>query len=279
MNNYKTELIPMTDIFSDDDFNCRGKIVPLDVIDLARDIQDNGLDIPIVVQPYDEHPPQKYRIIAGHRRFMAFRVNKATEIPCQIRQDLDELHAAAFNLRENLTRQQLNIKQEAHGLRRFYHAGWTDKATADLLHQSRGWVQVRYMLLALPEDIQNEAAAGMINQEHVRKLFGMKTEEMYQLVRKIKESKIKGEKIELPVEKKKDPNARLKKSRERYDIFSMIDWLLTTVGAGLHTRGMAWAAGEISDYEFLEDVERHCDENGLTFHHPSFIEQRQEVAA
>ncbi len=270
-NDYKVIMIPMAEIFSDDEFNCRGKIAPLEVIDLARDIRENGLDIPITVQPYTKHPPHKYRIIAGHRRHMAFRINEQTSIPCNIREDFDELGAAGFNLRENLTRAQLNMKQEAKGLKRFKLAGWNENDVAKFLHQSRGWVQVRYMLLTLPEDIQDEAAAGMITQDHIRKLYGMNQEDQYHLVRKIKEAKFKGDKVDLPVEKKKDANTKTRKAQDRFEIFQLIDYLLVQIGSNLTTRALAWAAGEISYTEFFKDVEEYCEENGLTYRKPDFL--------
>ena len=78
--------IEMRRIYSDGDFNCRGKILPMDIIDLAKDIDRNGLQFPIAVQPVCDVKstiPEgfNFRIIAGHRRFEALRILKNEEIP------------------------------------------------------------------------------------------------------------------------------------------------------------------------------------------------------
>ena len=115
LEEYNAHDVLMSEIFSDDEFNCRGRIIPLDVLDLAKSIKETKLQQPIAVQPF-KHPTNpniKYRIIAGHRRFMAFVVNKSTTIPAIIRDGLSELDARLLNLTENLKRQDLNMLQEA----------------------------------------------------------------------------------------------------------------------------------------------------------------------
>ncbi len=265
--------IPLTEIFCDNDFNCRGKIAPLDVVDLARDIKQRGLDIPIIVQPYTEHPPHKYRIVAGHRRYMAFRVNESPTIPTNIRTDLDEFAAAGLNLRENILRKQLNIKQEANGIRKFMLAAWSEQAVAEYIYQSRGWVQVRFMLLRLPEDIQNECAAGLIGQEQIRKLVTMKngSDEQYAYVRAIKEAKIRGEKVEMPATKPRNHLIADNKVQNKFVIFAMIDHLLQNIGSSLVTRALAWACGEINDYQLHEDIAKHCKENNKFYEIPEAV--------
>lgn len=262
--------LPMSEIFCDNDFNCRGRISPFDVVDLARDILKNGLDFPIVVQPF-KHVKFRYRIVAGHRRFTAFRVNNASEIPCTIRTDLDEFGAAALNLRENILRKELNILHEANGLRRFLAAGWGEGALADYIKQSRGWVQVRYILLRLPQDIQECAAAGIITQDQIKKMASMSKDKMYAFLRMIKEAKIKGEKIEIKEEKPRDPLKAYKRPQDRVIIFSLIEHILMVIGASLTTRALAWAAGEISDYEIHQDIKKYCEANDQYYEIPQEV--------
>ena len=63
--------IPLAEIFSDDEFNCRGQIAPLDVLDLAKSIQQVGLQQPIIAQPWSEIHGKHWRIVSGHRRYKA----------------------------------------------------------------------------------------------------------------------------------------------------------------------------------------------------------------
>lgn len=279
---YKVQQIAMDEILSDPNFNCRGYIAPIDVIDLAKDIAERGLDQPIVLQPYTdpEHPKVKYRVVAGHRRHMAFKVNNAAVIPSYVRDDLTELQAKMLNLRENLHRQELNIKQEAKALKYFldYKGETTDRhlfteaELSNIFGQSRGWVQVRKLLLELPDDIQNEAAAGILTQDQIRLVARIKNnKDRYELVRKIKEKKLRGEKIRLTPSVQRASDVMKAKERKKPEIEEMLDIIYNIVGPSLVTRALAWCAGNISTVALYATIQEYCDENGIEFKMPSFI--------
>lgn len=279
---YKVQLIPMSEIFSDTAFNCRGAIAPVDVIDLAKDIGERGLDQPIVLRPFTDpaRPGIKYKIVAGHRRHMAFRVNNATEIPGYVREDLDELHARMLNLRENIHRKELNIKQEAHALEFFLHykgeSGvnpiFNEVELASIFSQSRGWIQVRKALLELPDDIQNEAAAGMLTQDHIKTLARMKsTEDRYKLVREIKTRKLKGEKVKLTQSVTRASDVLKAKARDHAEVTEMNGMIYDIIGPSLATRFGAWMAGEISTAALMATLEDHCKNNDIKFTMPKFV--------
>ncbi|GAG53330.1 unnamed protein product, partial [marine sediment metagenome] len=200
MSKYRVFDMDMDDIYLDNEFNCRGQIVPMDVVDLAKDIKINGLQFPIAVQPAEDVEgglPEggKYRIVAGHRRFMAFRVNGEKKIPAMIKTGLSELRARLVNLSENLKREDLNILQEAGAVNSLRLLGMVQESIAVELGKSRTWVQIRLHLLRLPDDIQAEAAAGMLNQYQIRELFALDdNEKRYSAVRKIKDARLRGEK-------------------------------------------------------------------------------------
>lgn len=278
---YQVQSIKMEEIFSDAAFNCRGSIAPVDVVDLSKDIAVRGLDQPIVLRPYSdpERPWFKYKIVAGHRRHMAFRVNNATEIPAYVREDLDELAARMLNLRENLHRKQLNIKQEAHALKFFLQYKGTGQNTifnevelADIFAQSRGWVQVRKALLELPDDIQDEAAAGMLTQDHIKTLARMKsTEDRYKLVREIKTRKLKGEKVKLTQSVTRASDVLKAKARDHSEVLEMNGLIYDVIGPSLTTRFGAWMAGEISTAALMATLEDHCKNNEIPFKMPKFV--------
>lgn len=275
---YKVELVDMDTLWADESFNCRGHIAPIDVVDLAKDIAAKGLDIPITVMPV-QHPKYKYKVVAGHRRHMAFKVNKATQIPAYIRPDFDEIQARRFNLRENLHRKDLNIKQEASALKFFlqYKVGercvFTDKELAEEFGQSVGWIQVRKLLLSLPEDIQDEAAVGMINQDQIKILAKIKKpEDRYALLRKIKDKKQKGETVKLETTQPVRNPLKAKK-RDEGEIRQIQDELYDLIGPCLVTRALAWCRGEISTVAFYNSVQEYCREEGLEFKMPTYINQ------
>lgn len=266
--------IPLDDILCDDNFNCRGAIVPRDVIDLARSIDSVGLQQPITVQPWDKVLGKKFRILSGHRRFKAFQLLDPPKltIPAIINaKPMDELQARKLNLEENLKRKDLNILQEALAIKPFQDAGWTQEGIARELLQSKGWVQARTALLRLPDDIQQVAAAGLLTQEHIKQLAAMKSKnQQYEAVKKIKDAKISGDKKKIDVVKKKrDPLA--KKKREPAEIVEMIETIQKVLDYGFYTRCLAWSAGEISDFQLLRDLRDEAAKRGIKYEIPAEI--------
>ena len=272
-NNYTVVMIPLEYVYSDDQFNCRGSITPIDVVDLAKSIQANGLQFPISVQPRDDvntYMPEefRYRIVAGHRRFKACKVLGLKEIPAFVRAGLTEIAARILNLSENFDRKDLNILQEALALKGCVDAGLGRDVVARELNKSSGWVQVRYNLLELPPEIQQEAAAGILNQYQIKQLYSLDSfDEMFDAVKKIKEAKVRGEKVE-SVAKKKKQSTNTKKARLRPEMFEMMELMAKSIGYGFHTRVLAWTTGEITTAELFQDMKDYADANGKSFDPP-----------
>lgn len=266
------ELLPVAKIFPDPVFNCRGEIAPLDVIDLAKSIDKDGLQQPIKVRPRRNNDPlgYDYVVVSGHRRHKAYQVLKREFIPCIIHENLDEFRARTLNAVENLKREDLNLLQEARTISHFIDAGWTRQEIAEEVGMSPGWVQIRAQLLSMPEEIQVAAAVGHITQNHVRDLYAYRKNPKQQLeiARKIKEKRERQDvKTEIVVKRNK---ASSKKIRKRSEIFEMIELIIDTSGACFATRALAWAAGEITDYEVHESFKQHCDSLNIKYEIPDF---------
>ena len=112
---------------------------------------------------------------------------------------------------------------------------------------TRGWVQVRMMLLELPKEVQEEANVRLINQTQIRDLYtlminGMPDTCLFDEVKKHTRQAGKS-------------SVTSKHVRSRSEIFTMIKHLLDNDFEGLPTRALAWAAGEISDLELFVDLE------------------------
>ncbi len=254
--------VPLSEIHYDEDFNCRGRIAPIDVIDLAKDIRQRGQLQAVLLAPYDEEQQKatgcKYKLIAGYRRYTAHQVlssgkdgdERFLSIDAVVRDDMrDEAEARFLNLAENIQRKDLNISQEAKALAKLEALGITEHDAAERLGKSRGWVQVRYMLLRLPEDIQNEVAAGMITQTQIRDLYSVYNtagaDATYEAVKKLKNAKAAGRKGARVKPKQKDS----KRVRKRGELFEMQDHIRGQFGNGPLTVLLAWAAGEVDDSE------------------------------
>lgn len=274
--------IQLSDLHADENFNCRGSIAPIDVVDLARSMDEQGLQNPITIQPYDEKKRSetgfKYRIVSGYRRFMAAKILKWPTIPCIVRPELNDVQARLLNFGENLHRKDLNILQEARALMNLKIAGLGQEDVAKQLNQSRGWVQVRYYLLEMPKEIQQEAAAGLLTQQQIRDLYSMPSNaQRYEAVKAIKDAKLRGEKTPKTIKKKISPFAR--KPRERSEVFMMLEHIQDTVGNNFGTRCLAWAAGEISDLDLFRDISTLAKEKGLFYAIPKEVVSSMPVGS
>ena len=259
---HKSVLIPISEVYHDKDLNCRQNITPLSVDDLARDIEKNGLYSPILIQPYDKKPGYKYRVISGHRRYQAFKNLKRTELPCIVHYDLSDDQVRVLNLSENISRKDLNVLEEAQAMRHFFERGYTMDDVARLLNMSRGWVQIRFTLLRLPEEIQAEAAAGTISQNHIKELYSLRDkEQQFAAVRRIKDLKARGEKVKSNTVRKIDPTD--KRQRTKNEIFKMQDLIRDAVGNNLATRALAWASGIINEHDMLLSIKEHAVEKNI----------------
>lgn len=261
--------IPMGQIYSDPVFNSRGSINQSDVVDLARNIDTHGLLQPITIQPYTDMPGYIYRIVAGHRRHAAYQHLGRTTIPSIIREHLSEIDAFVINFAENVNRQDLNLLQEAQGVERFLKAGMTNKQIGALINKGSGWVQVRSLVLRLPEVVQKEAAVGTLTQSHIQQISSLKnTERQIDAVKTIKEAKLRGEK-RLPPIKVRKVNPTVLKRRSPEEIYGLIELIIETMGEGnVVTRTLAWCNGEISDLDLYRDLKEYAISVGKTFKEP-----------
>ena len=266
------KVISIDEIFADDDFNCRGRITANTVIELANSIQSEGLLQPIVVMPY-EFEQYKYKLLAGFRRRLAHIVLKLKRIKAIIRPPMDQESALLLNLSENLNRKDLNILQEAKALKKLKDGGLSREDTAEKLGTSPGWVQVRYMLLDLPKALQEMASGKIITQKNIRELYTImqsgNTEALIEAAKALKNAKERGRKISVCPKRKSNRNTKV--VRKRFEIFEMMDHMIGQDLPGLHTRAMAWCAGEITTGELLDDCVIHAKARNKTFLMPNLF--------
>lgn len=277
---YQVYAIPLDDIYLDEAFNCRGSIAPIDVLDLARDIKDRKLDMPITVQPYDKVPGKKWRIVAGHRRYTAFEVNrldrevgeKYANIPTFIEYYLDETAARTLNLRENLHRKQLNILQEANAIKYYFDIGFNNREIADDVGTSPGWVEIRKALLDLPKEIQEVAAAGFLTQQQIKHCAKLKSKDkQFEFVKQVKLKRENGEKLSLVPSIQRSKDALKQRERKAPEIKEMKELIYDVFGACLATRFGAWCEGVISTVELNNTIQDEARKAGKEYITPDWI--------
>lgn len=254
-------------IFADPDLNCRGEIVPHDVLELAESIQEKGLLQPISVQPWVAKDGYDYRCILGHRRLKAFEIKKWKTVPAIIKRGLTETQVRILNLQENLERKNLNILEEALAIKKFKELGYTLAEVAKMTNTSKTWVQVRYNLLDLEPEVQAAAAGGFLTQEHIKEIHSLNPADRFTAIREIKEARARGEKKPI-LKPKAKKNPSLRKQRERSEIFEMLDHIIDNIGPNIGTRTLAWSAGEISTLELYESLKEYAEFQGVDYTPP-----------
>ncbi len=248
--------VPMVDIYADDAFNVRGPIQPLSVLELAREIKQQGLIQPITIQPFNLIPGKKFRIVAGHRRYKAHEVLGWEHIRATVKVGLDDLTARLINLSENTQREALTIMQEANAVSYFKLAGWTQDQVGERLGKSRGWAQTRFYLLDLPKECQEAAEAGLLSQTDIHQLWRLSDygyDAQMTAMAEMKDRKGRGKKKQVKAEEivKKD-----KKLRTQQEIFDMQEKIQeATYTTHLAAKALAWAAGVIDTGELETAIE------------------------
>lgn len=258
-------LVPLLDIFVDPEFNCRGRFSATSVQDLAKSIRDKGLIEPLIIQPIEDVPedevpepcPWKFRLVAGHRRYMAIdQFTNMDTAKCSIVKGLSKEEAHDLNFTENLKRQDLNMLQEAIAIRRAYPNLSANKIAVEKLNCNVRWVRVRLKLLDMPEKIQTSAASGLLSQHDVETLASIEPYEVMSAYQKLIASK--GRMSQPPLIGGKNSWRRLR-SRSKNDIGKMIAFLyehqvftkLTDRELKLVNSALAWASRGIDSEEFL----------------------------
>jgi len=273
-DNIKPVDVEMDLLHADYKFNCRGIVLPQSCLELADSIKQRGLLHPIHVRVYNPEQQKatgkKFQIVAGYRRHMAAQINKQSTIPCVVHEHLSDIDARIMNLDENITRQDLDMVQEANAVKILVGEGLTQDEIGKRLGRSRGWAQVRCMLVELPQEIQELAAKDMLSNQQIRDIYSLPTyEAQYEAARKIKESKGKEKKVRV---KSGGRSYFAKVVRDRDEIFEMMEHFYEYMEPEFVHRVMAWCAGEISTVELLMDFKTFLkDEKGIKYEIPEKI--------
>jgi len=262
LEQYQAYPIPVSAIYYDAAFNCRGEFTLQSVKELADSIAEAGrLICPVAVQPWTKAAGCEYRLIVGHRRFKAVTTFlKWTEIPAYVCEGLSDHQARMLNLVENLQRKSLNILEEARAIQSLYPNGASVREAARELKQPTKWVHVRVRLLRMPEAVQQKAAAGLLSQMNLEMLAGLETpDEQIKAADKIVDARRRGKGKFLP-----GLNRTYKRrwgSRPQEEINRMIERMLDAGIGGLPPRVAAWCAGHVSDEDLLKEIEAATPES------------------
>lgn len=109
------------------------------IIELAADIETNGLLQPVLVNPCGD---ERYRLICGERRLRAIRHLGHKAIPAVITK-IEDKAARLMQLAENIQREEMSTKDEVHAVRALFDEIGNMGEVARMLSKSKPWVSKR----------------------------------------------------------------------------------------------------------------------------------------
>lgn len=138
--------------------------------ELAESIKQHGVISPIVVFKTEG---DRYRIIAGERRWRASKLAGLEKVPVIVK-DYSPEQLAEISLVENLQREDLNPLEEALGYKNLMDSyGLTQEQVAVKVSKSRSAVANAVRLLALPEQVLDFVKTGELSAGHARTLLSL----------------------------------------------------------------------------------------------------------
>jgi ParB family chromosome partitioning protein len=158
------------------------RIIQHKLKELASSIEEQGIIQPILVRELGD---SKFEIIAGERRWQAARIAGLKEVPVLIK-DISDNDALALALIENIQRENLNVIEEAHGIKRLIDEfGMTHEVAADSIGKSRATITNLLRLLNLNERVQEALLNKKIDMGHARALVSLPMSDQVMLCQKI----------------------------------------------------------------------------------------------
>lgn len=136
--------------------------------ELASSILEHGLLEPLIVK----RAGNGYEIICGERRYRAAKLAGMAELPCLVRDVVDE-KAYAIALIENIQRESLNPIELAIALEQMMEeCGMTQEQVAASVGKSRSAVANYLRLTSMNEQVQEALRRGDINFGHAKLIVG-----------------------------------------------------------------------------------------------------------
>lgn len=197
----------------------RKNFEPEALSELSESIKEHGILQPLLVRPMADG---SYRLVAGERRYRAARLAGLTEVPVTIKEMTDE-EESVFALIENLQRQDLNIIEEAEGIKTLIDTfGLTQEEAAKRVGKSREAVANILRLLKLPKDISELVKQDKISMGHARALLSFEDKnEAFRVAQMVVNDGISVRDVERLAKSaqklKKSPERRQKKRDTFYD--------------------------------------------------------------
>ena len=158
--------IPLDDIYPNP-AQPRRSFPEKELLELSRSIRQNGLLQPLSVR----RTKNGYELIAGERRWRACRLAGLDSAACIVNSCSDK-QSAVLAMTENLQRQDLQIFEEAEGIRRLIEEwGVTQDEAALRLGTSQSTLANQLRLLRLTQEERKKISENGLTERHARALL------------------------------------------------------------------------------------------------------------
>jgi ParB family chromosome partitioning protein len=138
--------------------------------ELARSVREHGIVQPLVVTRAGD----RYRLVAGERRFRAAQRAGLRTVPGVIKEMMKDGEALQIALIENIQREDLNPMEEANAYHQLHEEfGLTQEEISRRVGKERSTVANFLRLLKLPQGVKKLLAAGELSMGHARALLAV----------------------------------------------------------------------------------------------------------
>ena len=221
--------------------------------ELADSIKAQGIIQPILVRMISNN---QYEIIAGERRWQAAKIANLKEVPVIIK-DISDSTALAMALIENIQREDLNVIEEARGIKRLIDEfNITHEEAAEAVGKSRTTVSNILRLLNLCEHAQKALETKKIEMGHARAILSLSFIDQTMMCQKIINQQLTVREVEKAVSKGETKKIPSKQSKDN-DIKRMENELSDRFGTNISISHKQSGKGSINfKYTNLDDLER-----------------------
>lgn len=187
-------------------FQPREEMDPAALAELAADILARRAQVPetmgLLQTPRARRHRSRIQLAYGHRRLAAFQLlreqghREYSELPVELA-EFSDVDMATIAWSENTAREDINLIEEAHFIRRLIDEfGWSLKDAGKHLGIAFGTISNIVRLTRLPEDIQQMVARGQIPQSRAYELVSLlervSPDELRQLVQSAAQQNSRG---------------------------------------------------------------------------------------
>ena len=221
--------------------------------ELAESIKAQGIIQPILVRMTSNN---QYEIIAGERRWQAAKIAKLDEVPVVVK-DISDSTALAMALIENIQREDLNVIEEARGIKRLIDEfNITHEAAAEAVGKSRAAVSNTLRLLSLCEHAQNALEMNKIEMGHARAILSLSPIDQAMMCQKIVNQKLTVREVEKEVSEGTTKKPTPKQSKD-HDIQRLENELSDRFGTNISISYKQSGKGSINfKYSNLDELDR-----------------------